>query len=141
MAAVGAIDSFPLSGSDATGLFAFEGERDPAGSGTQAAYRVVTPGYFEAMGISIRQGRPIAEGDVPGREIVAVVNQDFVRKYVPSGSPIGRRFRFLGMDSLDEPLMTIVGVAATSSTRRSPAKSSRRRTSAISSGRGGRRIR
>ena len=110
VAAVGAIDSFPLSGSDATGLFSFEGERDPAGTGTQAAYRVVTPGYFEAMGISIRQGRPIAAGDVPGREIVAVVNEDFVRKYVPAGSPIGRRFRFLGMDSLDEPLMTIVGV-------------------------------
>ena len=111
VAAVGAIDAFPLSGSDANGMFAFDGDPDPAASGTQAAYRVVTPGYFAAMGIPIRQGRPIAEGDVPGREIVAVVNEDFVRKYVHSGTPVGRRFRFLGMDSLDEPLMTIVGVA------------------------------
>ena len=111
VAAVGAIDAFPLSGSDANGLFAFEGERDPAGSGTQAAYRVVTPGYSRRWGSPIRQGRPIAEGDVPGREIVAVVNEDFVPQVRPLGYT-GRPSVPLPRDGfLDEPLMTIVGVA------------------------------
>ena len=61
VAAVGAIDSFPLSGSDPTGLFTFEGERDPAGTGTQAAYRVVTPVNSRPWGSAIRQGRPIGQ--------------------------------------------------------------------------------
>jgi putative ABC transport system permease protein len=110
VAAAGAISTFPLSGSDSNGLFAFEGDLDPVKSGTQAGYRVVTTGYFEAMGIPVIAGRTIAAADVFGRDVVAIVNKDFVAKYIGKGDPLGRRFRFLGMDSLSEPMMTIVGV-------------------------------
>jgi predicted permease len=108
--AAGAINAFPLSGSDSSGTFILEGDPDSRASGTQASYRVVTPGYFEAMGIPLLNGRLIGDEDVFGRDIVVAVNQDFVRRYIPSGDPIGRRFRYHGMDSLNEPWMTIVGV-------------------------------
>jgi putative ABC transport system permease protein len=108
--AAGAISAFPLSGSDSSGTFILEGDPDQRASGTQASYRVVTPGYFEAMGIRLLNGRLIGDEDAFGRDVVVAVNQDFVRRYIPSGDPIGRRFRYHGMDSLNEPWMTIVGV-------------------------------
>ncbi len=110
VSAVGAISDFPLSGSDASGLFELDGDKNPRAADRQASYRVVTPGYFEAMGIPVLKGRVIGDGDAFGREVVAVVNQDFVKRYVPSGDPIGRRFKFFGMDSMNEPWMAIVGV-------------------------------
>ena len=45
-----------------------------------------------------------------GKEIVAVVNQDFVSRYLPNEDPIGKRFKYFGMDSMNDPFMTIVGV-------------------------------
>jgi predicted permease len=109
--AAGAINTFPLSGRNQGGQFTLEGDRDSSRADTQAGYRIVTPGYFEAMGIPILAGRAIDERDVAGADVVAVVNQDFVARYIQDGSPIGRRFRFHGMDSSNEPIMTIVGVA------------------------------
>ena len=48
-----------------------------------AAIRFVTPGYFEAMGIPLKRGRDIAEGDSRGRQPVAVVSESFVKRYWP----------------------------------------------------------
>jgi putative ABC transport system permease protein len=108
--AAGAITSFPLSGSDSGGGFYFEGAASPRQDGRFAGYRVVTGDYFAAMGIPLLSGRPIRDSDTAAGEIVAVVNQDFVARYLNGAQPLGKRFRFFGMDSLDEPFMTIVGV-------------------------------
>jgi putative ABC transport system permease protein len=108
--AAGAINAFPLTGSDAGGGFYFESDPDPRATRRGAGYRVVTSGYFVAMGIPLVKGRYIEDTDDSGREIVAVVNRDFVSRYLPDADPIGRRFRYFGMDSLDDPFMTIVGV-------------------------------
>ena len=70
-----------------------------------AAIRFVTPGYFEAMGISLKRGRDIAEGDTRGRQPVAVVSESFVKRYWPHEDPIGRHFTFAYADR------EVVGVA------------------------------
>ncbi len=66
--------------------------------------RYVTPGIFSALGIPIRLGRGIAEGDVRGRPAVSVVSESFVRQHWPNESPIGKTFRVRGVAFL------IVGV-------------------------------
>jgi len=106
----GAINEFPLTGWDAGGLFYFEGDPDPRATKRDAGYRVVTGDYFTTMGVPLIKGRLIADTDRAGKEIVAVVNQDFVSRYLPNEDPIGKRFKYFGMDSMDDPFMTIVGV-------------------------------
>ena len=110
VATAGAINAFPLSDNDFGGGFYFEGDADPKHDAKVAGYRVVTPDFFSVMRIPLVKGRLLSETDRRGAEMAAVVNQDFVTQYVPDGDPIGLRFKYFGMDSNNEPLMTIVGV-------------------------------
>jgi len=50
----------------------------------------VTPGFFQAMAVPLRQGRffTSAEQNQP----VAIVNEEFVRRFMRGQNPIGRRF-------------------------------------------------
>ena len=62
----------------------------PAGTNpTGEAYRVVTPGYFETMGISLRGGRGIEATDTRDAPVV-VVNEALVRKYYRGEDPLGK---------------------------------------------------
>jgi predicted permease len=99
----------PLSGGGPSGMFALDGQA-AAGARMTADYFVVTPGYFTALRIPIVRGRAIDDSDGPGSDVAGVVNREFVRQYLPGDDPIGRRFRYFGMDSRNEPMMTIVGV-------------------------------
>jgi predicted permease len=53
--------------------------------------QVVTAGYFEAMGMSIRSGRGFERADQPGPR-VAVVSREFERRFFPNGA-VHREFR------------------------------------------------
>lgn len=87
---------------------------DPAESRT-VSLRLVTPGFFETLGIPLRAGRDVRAGDaldpsaplVEGRPLptAAVVSESFARDYLPGLDPLGRRFRIAFYDA------TIVGVA------------------------------
>jgi putative ABC transport system permease protein len=68
--------------------------------------QVVSPGYFETLGIPVKRGRVLTEGDRDGQPAVAVVNKAFARELLAGLNPIGHRLR-LGAGS---PWMTIVGV-------------------------------
>ena len=72
---------------------------------------MATPGYLEALGARLLQGRTLNDGDRAGQPPAAVVNQAFVRRYLPKTNPIGVRFRYSGMDPVN-PTFTIVGVVA-----------------------------
>ena len=53
----------------------------------------VSPDYFDSVGTHVMMGRGIAEKDVPGAPVVAVVNQEFVKKFFkPGENPIGQHF-------------------------------------------------
>jgi putative ABC transport system permease protein len=67
-------------------------------------YREITPGFFRAMGIPLRQGRVFTEADTETADKVVIVNQAFVREHFPGRSPIGEHI-FLGKSSCE-----IVGV-------------------------------
>jgi putative ABC transport system permease protein len=72
-------------------------------------HRVVSPEYFETMGVTMVAGRPFDEFD--GREegtLAVVVNETFVETFMTDGiAPVGRRISSGG----DSPWMTVVGVA------------------------------
>jgi predicted permease len=52
-------------------------------------YREITPGFFRAMGIPLRQGREFTEADSETANKVIIVNQAFVREHFPSRNPVG----------------------------------------------------
>jgi predicted permease len=70
-----------------------------------------TPGWFETMDIPLRSGRDFDAGDRVGSRRVAIVNEAFVRRYVPGAQPIGQSVR-LGFD--ESTPYEIVGVVADS---------------------------
>jgi len=82
---------------------------DPPGSvaDAEAGIRVISPDYFDVLGIPIDRGRSFTDRDREGAPLVAIVNEAMARRYWPNASPIGRRFRITG-----GPWFEIVGVAA-----------------------------
>lgn len=73
-----------------------------------SAYRYgATPGYLEAMGIEVLEGRSLEAGDVPGATRVAVVSASLAARHFPGESPLGRDLT-VGPVELDP--YTIVGV-------------------------------
>jgi predicted permease len=113
----GAASQLPLGKFDPDGAFSFEGHPDAGASGDStydgfkyaAGYKVVTAGYFESLGMRLREGRFLKDTDGAGQPAVAVVSEAFVRKFLPRTDPIGVRFKYAGMDPVN-PTFTIVGV-------------------------------
>jgi predicted permease len=53
---------------------------------------VVSPNFFEAMGIPFHVGRGFTDRDNESAQKVVVINEAAVRRYFPNEDPIGRRF-------------------------------------------------
>jgi len=104
--AAGAISSFPLLGLPTSQGFRLRDAEVPPGERVQ--FRLVMPGYFEAMGIPIRQGRDFAVSDDRSEGVaalVAIVNRAFVDRYWRGADPIGRD---LGV--MTSPWFHVIGV-------------------------------
>jgi predicted permease len=56
--------------------------------------RIVSNGYFAAMGMKLLEGRDFSERDVPGTLPVAVVNETLAKALWPGQDPIGRLASF-----------------------------------------------
>jgi putative ABC transport system permease protein len=77
-----------------------------------ADWYVVTPGFFETLGIRIVRGRGPASGDTATSPPVLIVNETTARTLFPSEDPIGKRVRFSRSRGFEQPWRTIVGIAA-----------------------------
>jgi predicted permease len=69
----------------------------------------VTPGYFNAIGTPIMEGRSISRDDTVTSQHVAVINQAFARKFFKHEDPIGKYFAQMGMGTSHQ--YRIVGIA------------------------------
>ena len=108
--AAGAVSALPLSGSGFSGTTTMETHAVPPDAATpEADWRVVTPGYFQAMGIRLISGRLIDERDGDKSPPVAVVDETLARTYWPGEDAIGKRLHRGGTKST-APWMTVVGV-------------------------------
>ena len=71
-------------------------------------YQVATVGYFEAMGIPIRDGRSFQATDAAGGPVM-IINEALAKRFYPNQNPLGRRIR--PSFGPNVPWFTIVGVA------------------------------
>ena len=109
--AVSAINHLPLAGDVWNLGYTIDGRPTPApGDRWSAVYRIVQPGYFEAMALPLLAGRDFTSADSASAPHVAIVNQAMVDRRWPGESPLGRRIRLPGMSDVQAPI-TIVGVA------------------------------
>jgi putative ABC transport system permease protein len=82
----------------------------PAGQEPSVQLSIVSPDYFQAMGIAIRAGRVFSSRDRKGTPLVAVVNEQFAKRFYPRENPLGKRVSLVGWDLPGE--IEIAGVAA-----------------------------
>lgn len=87
----------------------FDGVGDPGSTLPTTLATVVTPGYFEALGIPLLRGRTFTEDDVAGTPAVAVVNEEAALRYLGTTDAVGRRLK-LGDAGPEAPWWEIVGV-------------------------------
>jgi len=52
----------------------------------------VTPRFLDSIGVPILHGRGITEQDTQGTQPVAIVNQEFVKRFYPKDDPVGKHF-------------------------------------------------
>jgi putative ABC transport system permease protein len=104
----GAIGDLPLSGGNTSDSFTIEGRPAIAKEAEPSTeYRVVTPRYFESMGIPLLAGRDFAQTDTKQSPNVAVINDAFARRHFAGENPLGQRIKLQGQER--DPLL-IVGV-------------------------------
>lgn len=106
--AVGVVNALPLTPGRQDLAMAVEGRPFKAdGTDPLADYRVVSTGYFQAMGIPLLQGRIFTDDDANERYTPIVISRKLAHRLFPDGAdPIGQRLRF----GPAAPWMPIVGV-------------------------------
>jgi putative ABC transport system permease protein len=109
VSAAGAISALPLTGAaSATSFEAVDRPKPEPGQAPVTDVRVVSGGFFKAMGIPLLRGRLLDESDTAERPPVLLVNETMARQMWPGQDPIGKQIRV----SWDDPNApnTIVGV-------------------------------
>ncbi len=74
-------------------------------------YKVISPRFFDALGIPLLAGRDFLEEDMQAAPAVAIVSNSMARQFWPGENPVGKRFRSLWRGRKEGPWRTIVGVA------------------------------
>jgi predicted permease len=99
-----------VPGTGGTPSFAVEGQPYASADAQPRAQQIAaTPGFFDTLGITLRQGRLFGRADNAGADAVAVVDEAFVARHLAGGAVLGRRIRFSGEKS---PWVTIIGVVS-----------------------------
>jgi putative ABC transport system permease protein len=90
----GLVSDLPLFPSNRGARFEVENHPETSGElAAAAAYRIVSDGYFETMGIPLRKGRGFNRADSLTSEPVIALDANAARRYWPSENPIGHHVR------------------------------------------------
>jgi putative ABC transport system permease protein len=84
-----------------------EGYTPPPNQGTPGDWQIVTPGYFETLGLALREGRTFTASDGMNAPLAMIVNRAFEKQYFVGRRALGGRVRIGGDTS---HTYTIVGV-------------------------------
>src|SRR5262249_30076460 len=87
---VGAARLLPLTGTIGNWSITQEGRTKQPGENPNGDWQVVTPGYFETMGIRLVRGRFFAETDNVNAPVVAVISEAMAAKYWPNEDAIAQ---------------------------------------------------
>ncbi len=105
--AAGMINLLPLESWGLNGNFTLPGRPSAKNPNDWSSeFRVISPGYYAALGITMLRGRDFSEDDVLGTPAVAIINDKFAETYFGGQDPLGRQIQ------LDNPgpVLTVVGV-------------------------------
>ena len=93
-----------------SGIYSIEGIPDPPpGQRIEYPTEIVSPGFFETLGITLAAGRSFDSRDHAEAPRAVIVNETFARLAWGDRDPIGRRIKPGTADS-EQPWMTVVGV-------------------------------
>jgi putative ABC transport system permease protein len=88
---------------------------------SQAMFQLCSESYFDVLKIKLLDGRGFTEAEVNHARKLAVVNQTFVKHYLPNENPIGRQVRIAQLadfeDKVADPTFEIVGTVADAKNR------------------------
>jgi predicted permease len=102
----GISDNLPMSRNRSWGIAA-KGEQKQDGAGFIPVFvYIVSPGYLEAMGMRLIEGRDLTWDDLSNNRAVVILNETVARKLWPGKDPLGRTAIAGGMDS------EVIGVIA-----------------------------
>jgi len=105
------VTDIPLGGNYVGHSFVIDGRPPvPVGAEPETQTLSVMGDYFRVMQIPIRAGRGFTAMDREGQPLVAVVNEEMVRKFFPHENPIGARIDWSRREGPHQ-WMTIIGVA------------------------------
>jgi predicted permease len=91
--AVTSATHIPFFGSASGGFYTIPGAEPPAeGRGYNVQREEVDADFFSTMGIPVVAGRAFTEGDRPGSQRVAIVNETAAGWFWPGEDPVGREF-------------------------------------------------
>jgi predicted permease len=93
--AAGVSDMLPLDRNRSWDLMA-KGKVYSKGENYDAFVYVVTPGYFDAMGMRLRAGRDFTWHDTPDSERAIVINETAAHREWPGQDPVGRLAQGIG---------------------------------------------
>jgi predicted permease len=105
------VTDIPLGGNYVGHSFVIDGRSPvPVGAEPETQTLSVMGDYFRVMQIPIRAGRGFTAMDRGGQPLVAVINEEMVRKFFPHENPIGARIDWSRSEGPHQ-WMTIIGVA------------------------------
>src|SRR6478672_4448987 len=107
--AVGAISYLPLTGLASRDSFKIPGQPPPApGQEPGVEVRVVTPTYFQAMGIPLLKGRLLNERDLKETRVL-LINETMAKRYFPNTDPVGKQLEVMWDGSGPDEIVGVVG--------------------------------
>jgi len=105
---VGAVRLLPLATEMGDWGLRIEGYTPPPGQFSPGDWQIVTPGYIEAMGLHVREGRAFDARDGMDAPLAMIVNRTFTERYLAGRHPLGVHVRIGSSDTTH--VYTIVGV-------------------------------
>jgi len=80
----------------------------PPGERMMAIRRIVSPGFYRAVGLPLRRGRDFGSDDRPDTDAVAILSESAARLLFADGDPLGRKI-VLGLTTRTATVIGIVG--------------------------------
>lgn len=109
VATVGQVNLVPFSGSESVNASSWDDGEPPRRSRS----RLVSPGYFEAMGVPLQQGRGFVDADAADPGGVVVVDTLFVERHLQGRDPLASTVRVSTGEEDQSRQARVVGVART----------------------------
>lgn len=105
-------DFSPLSFTIHSDIYRIDGYEPQPGESMEISRGLVGPSYFRTLRTDLLSGRDFSHRDTDAYQPVAIVNEEFVKRYWPGCDPLGKQIKVYGRD------FSIVGVVRNAKYRR-----------------------